>query len=349
MKNLADYKDNIHSCSKCGLCQSVCPVYKITGNDCTVSRGLFIMLKSVINGDLKMSKTINKYLDICLKCNACSDFCPSEIDVVDIISLAKAEYFKLHKFEKFVSFIQKNLIKIVIFINSITSRNIKSKIFDKKVVYFGGCNSNKTTKASVIKLLNACEIEVITPNFDCCGLPFFIRGDIQEFNKYIEKFFKILNNNGITEIVTSCASCEKMLKSYKKWGEYPEYSIKNIYQYIRENELKLSLKNKNSVTFHKPCNLSDFQPIEWILENTENLEYIPAENYDKCCGFAGLFNPKEFKTMSKIFKNKQKDLLKTGAKTVLTSCLACETTLKLFSFGKYKVQDFSEFLAKNLK
>ena len=89
MKTLKDCKEEIHSCSKCGLCQAVCPVYKITGNDCTVSRGQFIMLKGFINGDLKMSKTINRYLNLCLKCGACSEFCPSGIDVVDIIALAK--------------------------------------------------------------------------------------------------------------------------------------------------------------------------------------------------------------------------------------------------------------------
>ena len=102
MKQLKDFKDNIHSCSKCGLCQSVCPVYKITGNDCTVSRGHFIMLKGLINGELKMSKKLNRYLDLCLKCGACTKFCPSGIDVVDIIVAAKAEYFKSHIFEKFI-------------------------------------------------------------------------------------------------------------------------------------------------------------------------------------------------------------------------------------------------------
>ena len=58
MRYLSDCKEDIHSCSKCGLCQSVCPIYKITGNDCTVSRGHFIMLNGLIKGDLKMSKTI---------------------------------------------------------------------------------------------------------------------------------------------------------------------------------------------------------------------------------------------------------------------------------------------------
>jgi len=94
MKNLTDYQEEIHKCSKCGLCQSVCPVYEITGNDCSVSRGKFILLNGIIKGDLKLNKNINKYLDMCLKCNACKNFCPSDIDAREIFLTAKSQYFK---------------------------------------------------------------------------------------------------------------------------------------------------------------------------------------------------------------------------------------------------------------
>ncbi len=62
-------------------------------NDCSVSRGKFIMLNGVIKGDLKLNKNINKYLDMCLKCNSCKSFCPSGIDAREIFIAAKAEYF----------------------------------------------------------------------------------------------------------------------------------------------------------------------------------------------------------------------------------------------------------------
>lgn len=102
MKKLIDYKEEIHKCSKCGLCQSVCPVYKVTGNDCSVSRGKFIMLNGIIKGDLQLNKNINKYLDMCLKCNACKDFCPSDIDARKIFLTAKAEYFNTARNAKFI-------------------------------------------------------------------------------------------------------------------------------------------------------------------------------------------------------------------------------------------------------
>lgn len=351
MKNLTDCKDNIHSCSKCGLCQSVCPIYKITGNDCTVSRGHFIMLRGLINGELKMSKTINKYLDLCLKCGACSKFCPSGIDVVDIVALAKAEYFKSALPEKFISFFQKYLIfNFLMNTLSMIKPHYKSLKFEKKVIYFGGCGvkiNNKLDK-SVKKLLNSCNIEVITPSFNCCGIPYYVRGDMENYQQCAANFIHIIKQIGIKDIVTTCASCEKTLKSYAKLIGENDFTVKNIFEYIKENKLNLTLKKEAKVTFHKPCNINNWEDIESILNNTKNLEYTEMKDYDKCCGLNGITKFDEYKTMMKLYRNKRRNIINSGAKTVLTSCLGCEAALKAISFGKYKVEDITEFLAKNI-
>lgn len=110
MKQLLDFKEEIHKCSKCGLCQSVCPVYEQTRNDCSVSRGKFIMLNGVVKGDLKLNKNINKYLDMCLKCNACKNFCPSDIDARKIFLAAKSEYFKKQAGSPFIKLFQSKTV-----------------------------------------------------------------------------------------------------------------------------------------------------------------------------------------------------------------------------------------------
>ena len=345
MKNLSQYKNEIHSCSKCGLCQSVCPIYEITKNDCSVSRGMFIMLKRFLKGELKMSKKLNRYLDLCLKCGACTKFCPSGIDIVDIIASAKAEYFNSSWVEKMISFIQSKLIfGLGVNILSLFSKNIQSKKFDKKVIYFGGCGGSLKGNKAVVMLLNSCNIEVITPKFGCCGIPFYVRGDKNTFEIAKANFIKLIEKYDIKEIVTTCASCEKTVKNYKIDG----LIVKNIFEYMREHNLKLKLKKKSKATFHKPCNIENYGDIEWILNSTENLEYIKMENFDKCCGLNGIFKLSDYKILSKIPTEKSFCIKQTKAKTVLTSCLGCEVALLLYSFGKYKVLDLTEYLAKNI-
>lgn len=353
MEQLVECKDKIHSCSKCGLCQSVCPVYQVTGNDCTVSRGQFIMLRGLIKGDLNMSSKINRYLDLCLKCGACTRFCPSGIDVVDIIVKAKGAYFKLHPEERFVSFLLRTFVfGLGVKLAGVFSKNIKSKKFDKKVVYFGGCGAELKGNSSVVSILNSCGIEVVTPEFECCGIPFLMRGDFESFNKYLKNFVEKLKQTGISEIVTTCASCEKTLRDYSKWsddGFLKEIKVRNIFEYIRENNLQPELDKPRKVTFHKPCNINNFEDIEWVLNNTKNLEYIKMNGFDKCCGLNGISKVSEYKIMSKIFKNKRNDIQSSGTKTVLTSCLGCEIALNLYSLGKYRVCDFADFFGKYAK
>ena len=113
--------------------------------------------------------------------------------------------------------------------------------------------------------------------------------------------------------------------------------------------MKFELKKNTKVTFHKPCNLKNFDDVKYILENTKNLEYIEMKDFDKCCGLEGAINFKERKIFSKLFDEKYNNIKSTGAKIVLTSCLACKITLSIFSKCKYKVQDIVDFLAKNAK
>ncbi|MDD3436957.1 MAG: (Fe-S)-binding protein [Candidatus Gastranaerophilales bacterium] len=136
MKKLTDYKEEIHKCSKCGLCQSVCPVYQVTGNDCAVSRGKFIMLNGIIKGDLKLNKNVNKYLDMCLKCNACKDFCPSGIDVCRIFSAAKEEYFEAEN-SKFVKILNSMpVFNLIMNLLKLTANTYRFLRLDKFLRFF---------------------------------------------------------------------------------------------------------------------------------------------------------------------------------------------------------------------
>jgi len=359
MKRLSDFEKQIHKCSKCGLCQAECPVYQVTGNDCTVSRGQFVMLKAVLDGDLKMSKTINRYLDLCLKCGKCSKFCPSGIDVVDVVIAGKSEYFKKHPFEKIKTFFQKYFIfGLIPRVVRTFIRPTKSQKFDKKVLYFGGCGSKLKGDKAVVKLMNSIGVEVINPKFHCCGIPYFVRGDLKEFNNSIKSYLEIIKKYDINEVLTTCASCEKSLKDFFKWMEVDisdedfellkKVKVKNIYEYLRENDVKLALKKTTKVTYHKPCNIDNFEDIEWLLKNTENLEYVEMNGFDECCGLNGLSKISEFKIMKKVFNKKRENIINTNAKYVLTSCLGCEIALKLYSFGQYEVRDLVELIADRL-
>ena len=377
MKKLEDFADDINKCSKCGLCQSVCPVYKITGNDCAVSRGKFVMLDGVLKGDLKLNKNIEKYLDMCLKCGKCKDFCPSNIDVCEIFNTAKYECAKNTIQGKFEKFFESKLVfgtfmkfmKIFRRINSTASISGNRGEGCIKLLYFKGCVNNvySKTERALKKIFSNLNVEIIERDFDCCGLPFLSSGNMERFEE-VKKYNLALMYTDFDYILTDCASCESTLKGYFNSTHAPlttedkkasferavarsdgGFSFVNAAEFLAVQNIKFKFKKPVKVTFHKPCHLESDEFLKPLLEKCENVEYIESEDYDECCGFAGEFAIKNHKISKNISVKKANNIAKTNADIVLTTCPACILGIKqgfLFSGKKSpKVMNIMEFLA----
>lgn len=362
MKTLKDYAEDINKCSKCGLCQSVCPVYKETGNDCAVSRGKFVMLDGVLKGDLKLDKTINKYLDLCLKCGKCKEFCPSDIDVCRIFETAKYEYVKKTFWGKIVWMLESKyvfgcIIKVLGRVQKLlnNSRNLNtiaacSKALPAqrtlKLIYFKGCVNNVYPKVenALKKVLSNYDVELIEKDFECCGLPFLSSGNIERFEQVKEYNLSLLDET-YDYILTDCASCEDTLRRYGL------ERVINIADFIAQNPKKFIFKNPFKITFHKPCHLKDINFLSQILKMCENAEYIEMDGFDDCCGFAGEFALKNNEISRAIGKKKARNILKTDADYVLSLCPSC--TLGLHqgfianrNFKHPQIKNLIEFLAE---
>lgn len=373
MKKLEDFKEEINKCSKCGLCQSVCPIYKLTGNDCAVSRGKFVMLDGVLKGDLKLNRNINKYLDLCLKCDKCSNFCPSSIDVCKILETAKYNYEKNTLWGKFIFFFESkyvfgNLLKLFktlinphplregkqLFASEASNRDVGAEANKLKLLYFKGCvnNISPQTDKFLHKLFDNSDVEIIEKDFDCCGLPFLSSGNLERFEE-VKKHNLELMNCDFDYILTDCASCESTLKGYFQptkndvWQESPTYDLSlraneksvaipsfiSLGELIANQNIKFKFEKPIKVTFHKPCHLENDDFWLKIIENCENVEYVKMKDYDECCGFSGEFAIKNHKISMQISKQKAQNAINTGADYVITTCPACVLGLKQGMLG----------------
>ena len=354
MKDLKYFEKELNKCSKCGLCQGVCPIYKQTGNECAVSKGKFIMLNGVAKNDLELSDVINNYLNLCTGCGKCSDFCPAGIDACHIINTAKYEYVKSKNIEQFKNFLFSKIVFdfgikfLKFFTNLFKTKN--TNISDEKFVYFKGCvNQIFPNTDKYLSKIFKNKIEIIDPDFECCGLPFLMSGDMKSFNKYLNNNLNLIPQN-TDFIITDCASCADTIEKYKKYTD----KINNIKtlnwgEIIAQKNMKFKFKKSVKFTFHKPCHLKNDDFLEKIIKNCDNAQYIKMNNYDDCCGFAGSFAVKNFKISQKILKEKIKNIEATNADYVVTVCPSCLAGLKqgLLTYGNKNIKAVSllEFLA----
>jgi glycolate oxidase iron-sulfur subunit len=90
-------------CVKCGTCNTVCPVYMVTGNEVHTPRG-----KQHLGLTLQKGERSAHYADIfskCLLCGACLDVCPRALDTPRLVIDIRSELPKISglSFLKYVS------------------------------------------------------------------------------------------------------------------------------------------------------------------------------------------------------------------------------------------------------
>ena len=265
---LDEFKEEIYKCSGCGLCQSVCPVYKILKQECAVSRGKFKLLNAIVNREIGFSKKTLEIMDMCLHCQACSEFCPSGIDAQKIIEAAQSDMLDLNirnNFKVFLSriFKQKPLLFLGSFFISLVrssfildfmaslgikkaelcrdflkrkvrplrkKSNLKKEI---KAIFFKGCINtylNSSSANAVYKIFDKTKVEVIDCEFSCCGLPMKSSGDEKSFIQLAKNNLDKLPED-FDYLIFDCQSCKSTFLEYVRVleGDYKQKAL-NISQ-----------------------------------------------------------------------------------------------------------------------
>ena len=79
----------LRRCVHCGLCTAVCPTYVLLGDERDSPRGRIYLIKDVLEGGRGASKELKTHVDRCLSCLSCMTTCPSGVDYMHLVDIAR--------------------------------------------------------------------------------------------------------------------------------------------------------------------------------------------------------------------------------------------------------------------
>ncbi|MBW1789078.1 MAG: (Fe-S)-binding protein, partial [Deltaproteobacteria bacterium] len=86
-----EFGEQILSCSVCGFCQAVCPIYGLTRRPALNARGKMLVLQEVMKGDMELDEETVETLFQCTGCASCATNCPSGVKVPEILYRVRQE------------------------------------------------------------------------------------------------------------------------------------------------------------------------------------------------------------------------------------------------------------------
>jgi L-lactate dehydrogenase complex protein LldE len=191
---------------------------------------------------------------------------------------------------------------------------------------------------ATVRLLRRLGVEVDFPRAQtCCGQPHFNSGfhnDARDLARHTIHAFSQAET-----IVTPSGSCAAMVKL-----EYPELFHGDLVWHGRAEdmahrtyELSDFLVNKLGIedvgarcpgraTYHMSCHLRGLglatEP-ERLLRKVRDLELVPLERFDECCGFGGSFSVRFPAISAAMVQDKVNFVEKTGADMLVATDAGC--------------------------
>ncbi|MFX1498556.1 MAG: (Fe-S)-binding protein [Promethearchaeota archaeon] len=376
LKHLKEEWKAIFSCMGCGDCgfairpavgrYLTCPVKEAkedTGFEIYFSRGRMNVLKSILQGQIPLSRELAEWVYQCSECKNCTEVCHmSQNENIILPTCNWIDHVKVWEA------LRKDLIEagfaplerhteLIEYMNNDTMRNPYGEDRKKKfewinqfpeiketgeLMFFGGCTiplRQTDTLKNMMKILRVAKKDIaISRDEWCCGSIALRIGDEKSLSEVIKHNIETFKSKGAKVLFTACAGC------YRTWKkDYPEligeelpFEVKHITEILidllRNNEIVFKSGNgeKIKVTYHDPCHLGRHMnlydiPREVInkIPDIELIEMKRNKNNAWCCGAGGGVKSQFSDLAIKISMERIQEAIKTDAEFLLTSCPFC--------------------------
>ncbi len=242
---------------------------------------------------------------------------------------------------------------------------------DPEYILWVGCAGafddriKQQTKA-MVKVLKAAGVDyaVLGHREACTGDPARRAGDEMQFHALATQNVETLNEVKAKKVITSCPHCLHTLKNdYPQYGGHYEviHHTQLIGHLLDQKKLAPSVEVANNITYHDSCYLGrwngEYDAPRRVLDALPiaggRVELERNREHGFCCGAGGSRMWMEEHQGQRVNLNRTDEILKTGVKTVAVACPFCNVMITdgmkdRGADDDVKVLDIAELVAKSL-
>ena len=382
---LADYKDIVHRCFRCGYCrltddysQYNCPSYNRFRLETYAPGGMLWLTRAWMVKDIAWTDSLAKILYSCTTCNNCVEHCkfPFSDDVVNIIVASREEMVENGLVLPRVARFFRNVEATGNPFREPPSHRGKwaegtgvAQYEGHDYLYYVGCMASYDARGQEVAralgdtLLKAnLSFGILGPSEKCDGNEVNMLGEKRIFNMLANENRGTFNDLGVRKIITLSPHSYNAFKKYYTSSFEVFHYTQILRDLIREGKLNLSKGFNAKLTYHDPCFLgrhnSEYEAPRDILNAVPGIELVEMERNRQnacCCGggsgnfYTDSFGGGEYSPA----RTRVREACETGADVLAVACPICMTMLgdavKSEELeGKLVVKDICEIVRESL-
>jgi len=351
--------EELARCSRCGRCQSVCPVYLLSGEERLVARGKLALIQAARQGGLEPSAAFVDTISRCLLCGACHNFCARSVPTPELIQQVRAasaralglpRYYSLlfaglasprllsvasragHWLQGLAAALPGAPLSLLPWVGRyaaslrLAARPFLSQALPQgprpgAVGLFVGCGANYLYPEAARAALGLLEAAGIAVVVPAGQICCGLPAASAGDAASAEELAgrNLAAFQGLEGVVVLCASCAWRLRAIE--GLPRVYSLAELLpQALASAPAKLL-----RVAYHAPCHVRfdgpGQRPLLRLLSELPGVEMLPVE--EACCGSGGLFSLSQPELSQAILRERLRGLLALRPDVVATDCTGC--------------------------
>jgi heterodisulfide reductase subunit D len=375
---LAEYKNQIYSCLRCGFCfdhevgsqAKICPAHATYGMESYGARGKLAIARALVDEAVPYDADIAERIYSCTECGACEEQCFKYLDLLDIYRAMKGELAARDLVPAAFGDVVRAAEQEGNPYGQAAGKRLDWAPGTERIgkaaetAFFVGCTPSYLRRGiarGAYQLLEAADVDfALLADETCCGHPSYVAGDVEAARAVIARNVEAIERTGATRVVFACPGC---LATFR--NEAPEllgrplpFETLHVTELLEERlaaGLRLR-KQSRMVTYHDPCNLGRglgvYDAPRRVIDavpGARRLEMHRTRARSFCCGNGGFvrygYEPMSIESETARLS----EAVATDADLLLSACPACQIALldaKRRAKATIEVLDIVEWLAQ---